>query len=567
MNSFAGGLADGINSGVNLVFAKERIDASRAQREALEEERQRQREQREKDDAYGREVGELTDKIGTDVTTYKLKDPAAADNGPPVPAAVDSSTRKYGARDYTLDLSKTAGKYGMAEKASNAALAAFAQDRSAALMKAAATGDMDAFAREYNAIPDGYTMRSGVNPKTGKYDVAMFDKDGNIGTSAGGQPLVRSFDNSDEALGMLAASAGDPKAVTEWLKAKRTGDVNLEKALLAQEASMARTNAAYGARQGSSTRSGGGSPDKPKDPYSGISLKDAKDIYGDERPEFADAWPLYHQWAETNKGVEGAQNESAHLAVLNQIMKKVAAGEKPATEIDQNTGDWIHGFHQFPTAENGAQGAFITLRRDQDPEPGFVQQNGGTITKEQQEAFLAARQNWLNDFSARVGQDAYAGLSMAALNGGPVAERITALRNSSPAARAAYNAMHNIQVLSKMPANEQKARPTGTDKDPKFTPQELEAASAAGVKPPSNDVYKTMFDSVSGAASGAVKAIGTSSFDQHLQKMRSLRERGVFDKSDAYVIENFVKGDPERLKQLTPEEINLIEVSIGRRLR
>ena len=57
-----------------------------------------------------------------------------------------------------------------------------------------------------------------------------------------------------------------------------------------------------------------------------------------------------------------------------------------------------------------------------------------------------------------------------------------------------------------------------------------------------------MFDSVSGAASGAAKAIGTSSFDQHLQKMRSLRERGVFDKSDAYVIENFVKGDPERLE-------------------
>ena len=44
----------------------------------------------------------------------------------------------------------------MAEKASNAALAAFAQDRSAALMKAAATGDMDVFAREYNAIPDGW---------------------------------------------------------------------------------------------------------------------------------------------------------------------------------------------------------------------------------------------------------------------------------------------------------------------------------------------------------------------------------------------------------------------------
>ena len=41
--------------------------------------------------------------------------------------------------------------------------------------------------------------------------MAMFDKDGNIGTSAGGQPLVRSFDNSDEALGMLAASAGDPR--------------------------------------------------------------------------------------------------------------------------------------------------------------------------------------------------------------------------------------------------------------------------------------------------------------------------------------------------------------------
>ena len=134
--------------------------------------------------------------------------------------------------------------------------------------------------------------------------------------------------------------------------------------------------------------------------------------------------------------VSRVRRTSAHLAVLNQIMKKVAAGEKPATEIDQNTGDWIHGFHQFPTAEKGAQGAFITLRRDQDPEPGFVQQNGGTITKEQQEAFLAARQNWLNDFSARVGQDAYAGLSMAALNGGPVAERITALRNSSPAARS-----------------------------------------------------------------------------------------------------------------------------------
>ena len=58
----AGGLADGINSGVNLVFAKERIDASRAQREALEEERQRQREQREKKMTLTAEVGELTDK-------------------------------------------------------------------------------------------------------------------------------------------------------------------------------------------------------------------------------------------------------------------------------------------------------------------------------------------------------------------------------------------------------------------------------------------------------------------------------------------------------------------------
>ena len=306
---------------------------------------------------------------------------------------------------------------------------------------------------------------------------------------------------------------------------------------------MARTNPAYGARQGSSTRSGGGSPDKAKRSVFRHLDQDAKDIYGDERPEFADAWSLYHQWAETNKGCRGcAERERASCCSEPDDEEgsfrrspQPRSTRIPATGFTASTSS---------SRREGRAGRVHHVAPGSDPEPGFVQQNGGTITKKQQEAFLAARQNWLNDFSARVGQDAYAGLSMAALNGGPVAERITALRNSSPAARAAYNAMHNIQVLSKMPANEQKARPTGTDKDPKFTPQELEAASAAGVKPPSNDVHKTMFDSVSGAASGAAKAIGTSSFDQHLQKMRSLRSGASSTKSDAYVIENFVKGDP-----------------------
>ena len=339
-------------------------------------------------------------------------------------------------------------------------------------MKAAATGDMDAFAREYNAIPDGYTTRSG-EPEDRKVRRRRC-RQGNIGTSAGGQPLVRSFDNSDEALGMLAASAGDPKTVTEWLESQAHRDVNLEKALLAQEASMARTNAAYGARQGSITRSGGGSPDKPKDPYSGISIKTPR------------------TFTATNARSSPTHGRSTTSGQKQTRCRGCAERERAScrSEPDDEEGRFRREarnrdrpeyrrldlrLHQFPTAEKGAQGAFITLRRDQDPEPGFVQQNGGTITKEQQEAFLCGPP----ELAERLFRARRAGRLCWPLNGcaqrraGCGANHRT--QELTPAARAAYNAMHNIQVLSKMPANEQKARPTGTDKDPKFTPQELEA--------------------------------------------------------------------------------------------
>ena len=204
-------------------------------------------------------------------------------------------------------------------------------------------------------------------------------------------------------------------------------------------------------------------PDKPKDPYSGISLKDAKDIYGDERrssPTHGALPPV----GRNKQSVEGAQNESAHLAVLNQIMKKVA-GESPqprSTRIPA-TGFTASTSSRPPRRARRARSSRCAGIKTRSL--GLSQQNGGTITKKQQDSVPCGPPELAERLSARVGQDAYAGLSMAALNGGPVAERITALRNSSPAARAAYNAIHNIQVLSKMPANEQKARPTGTDKD------------------------------------------------------------------------------------------------------
>ena len=152
MKSFAGGLADGINSGVNLVFAKGSA-LTRAGRSVT----------RWKKSANVSASSAKKMITAGGWRTYRqdrhrryhlqAEDPAAADSGPPsqlrLTPVPESTARATTPRPIKDRVASTAWP----KKASNAALAAFAQDRSAGRHEGRSDRRHGRLCTRYSAIP------------------------------------------------------------------------------------------------------------------------------------------------------------------------------------------------------------------------------------------------------------------------------------------------------------------------------------------------------------------------------------------------------------------------------
>ena len=377
LGSFAGGVAQGIGTGMQLSMAKQEADRRQAEHEEKVRERQSMRD-------YATEMGKNAERIGkaedvysvpgmtdgfsttdkdaadalagmaTDAakpTTYTdgtTTNPAAA--GVPAPAspvAPQKTSRSYTQSDFDLDRLKLAGRLGLGEQADKAAAMVLANRQSEAIRKAAMAGEFTQIGREYGVIKADQHIVGATNPQTGKYHMVAVNADGTLATDPAGRPLGRIFDNQEHAVASIAAMA-DPKTLANMYMSGAKNESAMERLITAN---LLRGDKGYGANGAGG--SGGKTPKEEKNPYDGLSLEDFEKVYPKDvdgtKQGMANAYELYRTLIDQNRNTLGSSAQGNSTAF--NIATMFGSGQyKPSAEMMPD-GIWAaqiqHGAAKF----------------------------------------------------------------------------------------------------------------------------------------------------------------------------------------------------------------------------
>jgi len=428
LGSFAGGLAAGINNGMQLSLMRQR-----AQREDEEFKEKQADRQALKD--YAREMGANASRIGTDEVQYsvpgmtdgfKTTDPDTAaalagvssDAGKPTtyedgttvtsgqapaaPVSPVATSRRYTQQDFDSDRLKLAGRLGLGQQADQAAATVLANRQAEAIRRAGMAGEFTPIAREFNVIGQDQNMVGGTNPATGKYHVAVFNADGSVATDKAGRPMGRVFDSHEHAVATLSAMA-DPKTLASMYMNNAKGESAMERLIAAN---MMRPEKGYGAKDGSGR---GGKEDK--NPYGWLDFKTfvgeamPKDpVTGAAHPGATNGFETYRALLQQNPGTLGA-SEQGNAAAIN-IATRVGTGQlKPYAEMLPDgvwSGQVQHGTSKF------------TLQQVVEPTGGA---GNGALIMPPREKVVAMDRAWLESLSkSPEGQDIYRQAALLAAN-------------------------------------------------------------------------------------------------------------------------------------------------------
>lgn len=394
--AFAGGLAQGIQSGMQLHLAKEESDrrgeesrlrqsvTSNEESRRADEFKQKKADQQALKD-YATEIGKNAERIGKDETEYSIpgmtdgfkttdkdtadtlagmasdaRNPGGAGGAPSSVVVPQVTSRRYTQQDFDFDRLKLAGRLGLGQQADQAAAQVLANRQAEAIRKAGLAGEYTPIAREFNVIGTDQHMIGGTNPSTGKYHIGVFNADGSMATDKAGNPMGRVFDNQEHAVATLAAMA-DPKTLAQMYMSGARNESAMERLVASN---LMRSEKGYGAGGG---KSGGGKEDK--NPYGWLSYDDfvtkamPKDpTTGATHPGANNGFEAYRALLLQNPKTLGA-SEQGNATAIN-IASRLGTGQlKPYAEM-QPDGIWSsqvqHGAAKFniqqgiePTGDSG----------------------------------------------------------------------------------------------------------------------------------------------------------------------------------------------------------------------
>jgi len=376
LGSFAGGMAQGINSGMQLGIAKQEADRRQAEYEEKAQERKAMRD-------YATELGKNAERIGKEEEVYTVpgmtdgfstNDKATADalsgmandaakpttysdgtttnpavagvTAPSTPVTPQKTTRNYTQADFDLDRLKLAGRLGLGEQADKAAAMVLANRQSEAIRKAAMAGEFTQIGREYGVIKPDQHIVGATNPRTGKYHMAVANPDGTLALDANGNPLGRVFDNQEHAVASIAAMA-DPKTLASMYMSGAKNESAMERLVTA---AMLRGDKGYGAN---ASGGGGKQTKEDKNPFGWLGVEDFEKIYPKDvegnKAGMANAYELYRTLLQQNASTLGASDEG-NARAINIAMKFGNGQYKPSAEM-QPDGTWSaqiqHGAAKF----------------------------------------------------------------------------------------------------------------------------------------------------------------------------------------------------------------------------
>lgn len=108
-------------------------------------------------------------------------------------------------------------------------------------------------------------------------------------------------------------------------------------------------------------------------------------------------------------------------------------------------------------------------------------------------------------------------------------------------------------------------KPGAAPAAPNFTTSELASAGGLGAAPDTDpkQMYRNAWNATKGAVTGVLDASAKGTFANTLNAVRG---KGVMDKGDAIVLAQSIEQFPELKSDLTAQEINAMQVRIGRRI-
>ena len=366
LGSFAGGLAQGISSGMQLSIAKQEADRRKEEADMLREEWEDKKSDRQALKDYATQIGANADRIGkteevyavpgmTDGFTTTDKDaadalagmandaakPTAYDDGtvtnpaasgitaPTTPVAPQKTTRTYTQSDFDLDRLKLAGRLGLGEQADRAAAMVLANRQSEAIRKAAMAGEFTQIGREYGVIKADQHIVGATNPQTGKYHMAVANADGTLATDPSGRPLGRIFDNQEHAVASIAAMA-DPKTLASMYMSGAKNESAMERLVTS---ALLRGEKGYGVNGGGP---GGKATKSDKNPFGHLDFKDFEATYPKDaegnKVGLTNAFELYRTLLDQNPNTLGASDMGNAIA-LNIAIRFGQGYYKPSAEM------------------------------------------------------------------------------------------------------------------------------------------------------------------------------------------------------------------------------------------
>ena len=529
-----------------------------------------------------------------DVTATPVPKPPAP-VAAPVSGDQPAAKKRYTYADFLNHRIQSAARLGLSDEV-NASMAELLSHQYAnAALEAYQTGDYNRVYRLHNMLPDGYTVKREVlqqNPDgTGGVKLTMVnDKTGQVY----GQP--RTFTSDREAAGAMVAAA-DPKGLANWLIQSGKEDLGFQKLAYTQlkgerdaalrVADMSRKGqdseaarqarmeieqlraavrgggSGSGSRSGRSGAAGDASPFKQDDFFKNyVGTQDgAAPAWGPS------AYAYANQIVENNPLLSQTEGGRARAAVMARNVARAESGEdipvtgmanyRPLPSLNAN-GTW-------DATARDENGNTYYLERDINPAGLIRKGKDGKAIGGIDDAWVKQQEVGFMQNYAKANPDRFKQLTAAASNPEGI-KRMAALAQADPSKQADLRIM---QMVQKYGANPTAPAPAGsapaTPAAPRqiFTPAELQDAKELGVEP-GVPLAKRLGNAWEGVKS-AVSGLGEVSPASFANYVAQARRTGRID-ADAQLLMAAMRRNPELAKQLTPKELNAVQVAANKRL-
>lgn len=585
MSKFLSSVLKGIVTSEQLMRGREEMDLR--QQRAANEQQMFDLQKKELEDRQARGQAEKDFAVDAMNIQGRIGKEGSADAGPPAPALSEPDA---------LDLmAKSASRFGLSDRAFDLAAKAGIKRDQHRLMGAVLGGDLNPMFERLGSF--GVKAEEGQDPQTGKPFISITRKDGTT--------KLMPFESRDHMLGSMASLLEGKYAdfALNMAKSGMSQDTALQRMYMDSaykfgnlNRQIAETNARIdgtynggrGTGSGSKKSKSGGAGGDDAPPLYGDGIKDREDIDkmlkaripddaqitldNEKATEPVTAFEFRNRIADHIENLaigSGGQRTAGELLPIAQEMARrdfiaKQAGVQPpdgaftrAPEYDPKAGTWRLKLvtpegDSFYYGRPGADPSRFNLSPEKLAEAhlqkaeadyrGFVE-----IMRPEN---TAARQRLIRE---QFKGDPAAFEAAAEMAQGRVRE-LQAEREAQAEKRREAS-----RATARTPAVGKKAEPAV------FTGEELDSAKRLGAEPdrPASQAYREAWDATKATANRVGSALASRTFKNMLSAVRA---KGLMEKGDAIALADAIESNPALKSDLTAQELNAIQVRLGRRI-